>query len=176
MTEAQPNTQTGSILFTDLVGFTEFNDAVGDIAAVDVLDQQVAMARDILCGHGHARIVKELGDGLMLWFDGARCAVEQSMRLLKAIEGARDAGDFPLSIRMGLHRGPAVVRGSDLAGQTINIGARVADLAGPGELLATDDAVTPDDLDRAGLRSHPVGPVQVKGVSSAIWIQRIEPN
>jgi len=176
VTEAQPNTQTGSILFTDLVGFTEFNDAVGDIAAVDVLDQQVAMARDILCGHGHARIVKELGDGLMLWFDGARCAVEQSMRLLKAIEGARDAGDFPLSIRMGLHRGPAVVRGSDLAGQTINIGARVADLAGPGELLATDDAVTPDDLDRAGLRSHPVGPVQVKGVSSAIWIQRIEPN
>ena len=63
--------QTGSVLFTDLVGFTEFTDAVGDQAAVDLLDRQSSLAGLVLDQRDDGRIVKELGDGLMIWFDSA---------------------------------------------------------------------------------------------------------
>ena len=58
------DTATGCVLFTDLVGFTEFNDTVGDRTALDVLDRQTALARSIVEQHADARVVKELGDGL----------------------------------------------------------------------------------------------------------------
>ena len=53
----------GSILFTDIVGFTEFNDAVGDVAALGVLDQQTALVGAVLDERPNGRLVKELGDG-----------------------------------------------------------------------------------------------------------------
>ena len=61
----------GAILFTDLVGFTEFNDAVGDARAYEVLDLQATLASQVVSAHAGARVVKELGDGLMIWFDSA---------------------------------------------------------------------------------------------------------
>ena len=57
----------GSVLFTDLVGFTEFNDARGDDAAVQVLDQQRRAIDAALAAHPGSRLVKELGDGLMVF-------------------------------------------------------------------------------------------------------------
>ena len=52
----------GSILFTDLVGFTEFTDSVGDAGALSVLDEQTEMAQRVIDCRPDARIVKELGD------------------------------------------------------------------------------------------------------------------
>ena len=94
--------------------------------------------------------------------------------LLQRVEAARTAGDLPLGVRMGMHHGEALPRGDDLVGQTINIGARVAALAGPGELLVSEEVVSNcDDLAHAGLR--PVGPVFVKGVQDAVWLHRVVP-
>ncbi len=163
----------GAILFTDLVGFTEFNDAVGDARAYEVLDLQARLAGDVVSAVPGARVVKELGDGLMIWFDSAQSGMAGAIDLLRSVEGSRSTGELPLSVRMGMHHGEALPRGEDLVGQTINIGARVADLAGPGELLVSDAVVANcDDLDLSG-RLHPVGPVFVKGVQDAVWIHRV---
>jgi class 3 adenylate cyclase len=164
----------GSVLFTDLVGFTEFNDAVGDARAVEVLDCQTRLAAQAIVGRPDARVVKELGDGLMLWFGHAGAAVDAALHLLSAVESARQEGSFPLAIRMGVHHGEALTRGDDVVGATINIGARVADLAGPGELLVSDLALDAMDAGhRDALRCASVGPVRVKGVSEPIWLQRV---
>jgi len=162
----------GAVLFTDLVGFTEFNDAVGDVAAVDVLDAQLAFARDALGKCTDARIVKELGDGLMLWFPDPGEAIASAVRLMHSIDVARRAGAFPLAIRMGIHHGEVIARGDDVVGQTVNIAARISDLAGPGELLVSDRT-----LETCGdvlLDCVPIGPVQVKGVSEPVWLQRVD--
>ena len=167
-------TCVGAVLFTDLVGFTEFNDAVGDARAVGVLDAQVEYAADALRGHADARVVKELGDGLMLWFTDAGAAVTAALDLMGSIETARRSGSFPLAIRMGIHHGEVVARGSDVVGQTVNIAARISNLAGPGELLVSDVAL--DALDRNNtteLHCAPIGPVRVKGVSEPVWLQRV---
>lgn len=167
-------TCVGAALFTDLVGFTEFNDVVGDAQAVRVLDAQLEFASDAIQSCADARVVKELGDGLMLWFADAADAIGSALDLLRSIEAARQSGSFPLAIRMGIHHGEAIARGSDVVGQTINIAARISDLAGPGELLVSDVALGSLDLGAfAQLHCAPIGPVRVKGVSEPVWLQRI---
>lgn len=161
----------GAVLFTDLVGFTAFTDAHGDRAAVDVLDRQASIVADAL--HGRGRIVKELGDGLMVWFGSASDGLDAARNILGAVSAARDAAEFPLAVRMGMHVGEVVARGDDFVGQTVNIAARVADLAGPGELIVTDDVVRAlDAVESAGV-FRPVGPTRMKGVSAPIWLHRL---
>ncbi|MGI9611871.1 MAG: adenylate/guanylate cyclase domain-containing protein [Acidimicrobiales bacterium] len=161
----------GSVLFTDLVGFTEFNDAVGDAEALRVLESQTLMAEAATEARPEARIVKELGDGLMIWFSVALDGLEGAIALMAAVSDARSSGSFPLAMRMGLHHGPATTRGRDLIGQTVNIAARVSALAGPGELLISEDVVAAcsGSISRA---VTPVGAVQVKGVEQPIWLHR----
>jgi adenylate cyclase len=174
MSTAASQPCVGSVLFTDLVGFTEFNDAAGDQRAVEVLDQQTQFATAAVAAQSGGRLVKELGDGLMLWFTHAAGAIDAALHLLTSIEVARQEAAFPLAIRMGVHHGEAVTRGDDVVGSTINIGARVADLAGPGELLASDVALAAiDPAHLSTLQCASVGPVRVKGVSEPVWLQRV---
>jgi class 3 adenylate cyclase len=167
------NTRVGAVLFTDLVGFTAFTDAVGDASALALLDRQTELAAKVLAEHDDARIVKELGDGLMIWFGSARDGLLGAVSLMDVIEGARRDGTFPLAIRMGLHHGEAIQRGDDLVGKTINIASRVADLAGPGEILVSDDVVRACGRHRPDLDLDQVGPVTVKGVGDPVWLQRV---
>jgi adenylate cyclase len=171
--DAAVEVTTGCVLFTDLVGFTEYNDLVGDQAAVEVLDRQVALAHGVIESRDGARVVKELGDGLMLWFPTAIDGLTGAANFARAADDARRSG-FPLAMRMGLHYGECVPRGDDLVGQTVNVAARVSALAGPGELLVSEpvlEACGPT-IDTS-LVLQPVGPVNVKGVTDPIWLQRL---
>ena len=163
----------GSILFTDLVGFTEFTDAVGDAGALKVLDEQTEMANVVIDDRTDARIVKELGDGLMLWFGSAADGLECAVALLGAVQSARAEGTFPLAVRMGIHHGEAVSRGEDLVGRTVNIAARVSGLAGPGELLVSESVVTACGASARPLSLRPIGPTVMKGVGAPIWLHRV---
>lgn len=165
-------TVTGAILFTDLVGFTEFNDTVGDRRALEVLDQQTALAQAVIAGHPGARLVKELGDGLMLWFSSADCGLERAAALAVSARDARRSG-FPLAVRMGIHHGECIARGDDLIGQAVNIAARISELAGPGELLVSEEVLEACHRAAESVELSPVGPVTVKGVAEPVWLRRL---
>ena len=167
-----PTTRQGSVLFTDLVGFTEYTDACGDVAALGVLDQQAEIVAQAIDAVADARVVKELGDGLMLWFGRAADAVASAEQILGTV-GMRRAAGFPLAVRMGVHFGEVIERGDDYVGQTVNIAARVADLAGPGELLASEQVGRTLDDRALRTRFRPVGPTRVKGVGAPIWLHRL---
>ncbi len=161
----------GAVLFTDLVGFTAYTEVHGDRLAVDVLDRQTDLVAAAIDGSG--RIVKELGDGLMVWFDDPSDGFGSTLDIFAAVAEARDTAAFPLAVRMGMHVGEVVERGDDFVGHTVNIAARVAELAGPGELLVTEQLVRSLDggLDPSAFR--PVGPTRVKGVGVPIWLHRL---
>jgi adenylate cyclase len=165
----EPDVGTAAIVFTDLVGFTAYTDVHGDRAAVELLDRQ----SDIVEGHlaGCGRIVKELGDGLMLWFETGSAGLEVARSVLTSVASARD--EFPLAVRMGMHVGEVIERSGDFVGQTVNIASRVADLAGPGELLVTEAVLRSLDEHRVVGTFRPVGPTRVKGVAAPIWIHRL---
>lgn len=169
MSSGDPDMGTAAIVFTDLVGFTAYTDVHGDRAAVDVLDRQSGIVDGELAGRG--RIVKELGDGLMLWFQDGAAGLDVARNVLASVAAARN--DFPLAVRMGMHVGEVIERSGDFVGRTVNIAARVADLAGPGELLVTEQVVRSLDDDRYADAFRPVGPTRVKGVAAPIWIHRL---
>ena len=68
----------GAIVFTDIVGFTALTDMHGDDVALALLERQEQMVRAAL---PRPRVVKELGDGLLLWFDDPREAIDTCLRL-----------------------------------------------------------------------------------------------
>jgi len=164
----------GAILFTDLVGFTDYTDGLGDAAAVEVLESQRTVVEDVLAACERARLVKELGDGLMIWFATAAEGIRSACELMCRLEAARRSRAFPLAVRMGLHHGEAVVRGDDLVGGTVNIASRVCDLAGPGELLVSDDVLAACDVTDRPSGMEPLGPAWVKGVRDPVWLHRLE--
>ncbi len=172
MTTVDHSVVGGSVLFTDLVGFTEFTDAVGDVEAFHVLDQQRSVVDGRLDGREDARLVKEIGDGLMIWIDPAADGLSIATGLLQAMAGIHAAGRFPLAVRMGMHHGESIARGDDLVGQTVNVASRISELAGPGELLVSDEVLAA--CTSASMRGvlRPVGPVRVRGVVQPVWLHR----
>jgi adenylate cyclase len=162
----------GSILFTDLVGFTEFNDVSGDDAALHVLDKQRKLIDAVLNRHPGSRLVKEIGDGLMVWSPSAPAALSSASEFAANIDAARETDAFPLAVRLGIHHGPVHERGDDLIGRTVNLAARIADLAGPSELLVSEEVLAAcPAADRQNV--EPVGSVTVKGVAAPVWLHRV---
>ena len=119
-----------TVLFTDIVDSTARAAALGDSAWRELLDRHDEISRSAVIGCG-GRLVKATGDGVLATFDapgrGLRCA--QTLR-----SALSDTG---VAIRAGVHTGEVELRGEDVSGIGVHIAARVAALAGSGELLAS---------------------------------------
>ena len=130
-----------TFLFADLVGFTAFTERIGDEGAADV-----AVAFKSAAAHAAnelgCEVIKDLGDAVMIHGREAARVVTLALRLSREM---RDEGWCP-PIRMGIHSGAAVQRGSDWYGQTVNIASRLADSAGADEILMS--VTTRDRLQR----------------------------
>jgi adenylate cyclase len=119
---------TGAIMFTDLVGFTEFTALSGDDAALELLAAQSRLVDEVL--PADARVVKELGDGLLLYFRDPAEAVQAGLDLQRTFEAESESTGMPLWIRVGMHAGVVRERGRDLVGHDVNVAARIVDVAG----------------------------------------------
>jgi adenylate cyclase len=134
-----------TFVFVDLAGYTELTEARGDRAAARVATEfqraMIGLSRE----HG-AWQVKSTGDGVMIWAPGAAQAVALAADSLPDVGSRADL----LPLRIGVHTGPAVMRGSDWYGSTVNVAARLASEAGPNEALvsATSRAAANGDLPR----------------------------
>jgi adenylate cyclase len=115
--------------------------------------------------------VKELGDGLMIWSPDATAGLEVATDFAAGIRAARQTDGFPLAVRLGVHHGPVIGRGDDVVGQTVNVAARISALAGPGELLVSDEVLAACGTSAASAQA--VGPVNVKGVADPVWLHRM---
>ena len=169
MTDVQPSARrSGVIAFTDIVGFTQLTDLQGDDAALEVLERQDAVVRACLDKRG--LVVKELGDGLMLWFDDAADALRVGLDLQRGFEQSPGESD-PLWVRIGMHFGCPRWRGQDIIGRDVNLASRIADLAGPGEVLVSQPvAFAAGTVD--GIAYESLGPVFVRGISDPVPLLR----
>jgi adenylate cyclase len=161
---------TGAIVFTDLVGFTEFTALSGDDAALELLATQARLVEEAL--PSAARVVKELGDGLLLYFPDPAEAVQTGLDLQRRFEAASEATGMPLWIRVGMHAGAVRERGRDLVGHDVNVAARIVDVAGAGEVLVSD-AVRREAQPRCPTVVFvEIGPVVMKGIPDPIRLWR----
>jgi class 3 adenylate cyclase len=119
-----------TILFTDIVASTEHLASSGDEQWRSRLDLHDAMVRAHL-ERFRGREVNTTGDGFFATFDGPARAVRCARAI---IDGAHSLG---VDARAGVHVGECEVRGDDLTGIAVHIGARVCALANPGEVFTT---------------------------------------
>ena len=100
-----------AVLFTDVVSSTELFDRHGAAHAHEMLQRHFALLRSAAADNG-GRVVKSLGDGLMLVFDAAGPAVECALAMQRAVAGCSD----PLKLRVGIASGEAVCDEGDYFG------------------------------------------------------------
>src|SRR4051794_4022260 len=124
-----------TVLFTDIVGSTKTAADLGDRKWKDLLDAHDRAVRQEL-DRFRGREIKTIGDAFLATFDGPGRAI----RCAAAIRAATK--ELGVDIRAGLHTGELELRGDDVAGMAVHIGARVAALAGGGEILVSS-AVPP---------------------------------
>jgi adenylate cyclase len=125
-----------AILFTDLVGFSDWALQAGDDAALELL-RTVGSRVDPAIRERDGRIVKRLGDGVMAVFQDAGRAVDAALEASRAV-GEIELGGYRPELRGGIHFGRPRKLGSDYFGVDVNVAARVADAAGPGEVLISE--------------------------------------
>jgi adenylate cyclase len=138
-----------TFVFADLVGYTTLTDQRGDEAAAKVAREFRRTMCALSRNHGEWQ-VKSMGDGVMIWAPDAGGAVALAARTVEEV-GARD--DM-LPVRVGVHTGPAVMRGSDWYGGSVNVAARLAAEAAPNEALvsASTRAAARESTPRLGAR------------------------
>ncbi len=168
----QTRTVNGTVMFTDIVGFTEFNALRGDEEAIELLALQERIVVAELSGK--ARIIKELGDGLMLWFDDASDAIDTGLRLQERFEQESAQTEAPLWVRIGMHSGTQTRRGDDLVGHDVNVASRIVNLASSGEVLASEATVRRIDSGLPDVAFERLGPVVMKGIPTPINLFRAE--
>ncbi|MCW2623785.1 MAG: hypothetical protein QOF66_154 [Mycobacterium sp.] len=149
------------IVFSDIEGSTELNDALGDREWVKLLEQHNKLFYKHVDEHG-GHVVKTQGDGFMIAFGNAGQAVLCSVGVQQALHDDPERWDG-IRVRMRMHVGTSVRRGDDLFGRNVAMAARVAGLAGGGEILVSEPVH--DALDGlAGIRFGPPREVELKGL------------
>src|SRR5262245_34979185 len=155
-----------AIVFVDLSGFTRLTSERGDESAVHAATSLQRRADEAARRYG-GRLVKLLGDGAMLRMSDAEAGLGAALDLVDAMntEGA-------LSSHAGVHAGSVIERDLDVFGQTVNLASRIADVAGPGDVLATE-AVTEATTGEATFEFEPIGARELKGLPDAVPLFRV---
>ncbi len=150
-----PDRVLSTIVFTDIVDSTRTAADLGDRRWRGLLDDHDAMVH-VQLDRFRGRQIKSTGDGVFATFDGPARAIHCAGAIR---DGARRLG---LEIRAGLHTGECEIRGDDLGGIAVHVGARVAGLAGPGEVLVSRTVV--DLVAGSGIEFTDRGECELKGV------------
>jgi len=153
-----------AIGFLDVTGYTRLTEERGDLEAATVADNVTRMVQRISVRHGGEQ-VKRLGDGVMLRYPEPGSGV---LAALEMVEGVAEAGLPPAHV--GVHAGPVLFQDGDYYGRTVNVAARIADYARPGEVLVSQAVL--DASDRPEVAYTEVGPVELKGVAepTRLWV------
>ena len=153
-----------AICFLDISGYTRLTQEHGDDAAAELSTTVARLVERSSVQHG-GKPIKWLGDGVMFHFrdpgPGVRAALEM-------VDGLAAAGLPPAHV--GLHAGPVLFQEGDYFGQTVNLTARIADYARPGEVLVSQAVA--DASQEKGIAFGDIGPAELKGVSGTVHLLR----
>ena len=161
----EPDRVLATVLFTDIAGATEKAANLGDRRWRDLLDAHDTLVRRELARY-RGREIDTAGDGFLAAFDGPARAV----RCASAISGGVQA--LGIEVRVGVHTGECEVMGHKLGGISVHIGARIAALANPGEVLVS--GTVKDLVAGSGLSFRERGSERLKGVPGEWRLYTVE--
>jgi len=151
----EPDRVLATVLFADIIGSTERARELGDHRWAELLERfHVAVQREL--EHFRGREVDSAGDGFLAAFDGPARAIRCALAVRDQV------GRLGLELRAGVHTGECERLGDKFAGIAVHTGARVASLAGPGEVVVS--STVKDLVAGSGLEFAERGEHELKGV------------
>lgn len=155
-----------AVLFADLIGSSQLYERIGDGAAFALVDKCIKTMSRVIEKTG-GRVVKNTGDGLMAAFWDADAAADAALAMQQQVRELPLVASFGLGVKVGFHFGPVVESGSDVFGETVNLCARLSELASPGQAITSrETAARLREGWQPLLRTLPPRPV--KGMSRQI--------
>jgi class 3 adenylate cyclase/predicted Ser/Thr protein kinase len=127
------------ILFSDIVGITQFFDQRGDLAGVRKIRAHNRLLLPVVESHG-GTVVKTMGDAIMAVFDSADDGADAAVGMQRALaehNRAAEHEDDRIHIRIGLHRGPSIFEDRDVFGDAVNVAARICSQAESDQVLVS---------------------------------------
>jgi class 3 adenylate cyclase len=166
-----------TFLFTDLKDSTAMYERVGDVTAFDIVRLHFDMLESATRRHGGA-IVKTLGDAIMARFFDPEDAVRTALEMFARLAPFDALGSGNLVLKVGLHRGDAIVITSkgrrDYFGQTVNIAARMQALAEAGEIVLSREVFESPGVARLLVgREVRAEQAVIRGVSGEVSVYRV---
>ena len=155
-----------TVAFVDLAGFSAITDVYGDASAIAVLGRFEELVSQALGELGPP--IKWIGDEAMFGFPDPATALQVLGRLIPACQSEPR---IPLT-RTGLNHGPVLRRSNDLFGSTVNVAARIAAFASPGQLLATQAVA--NIAAESGIVARDIGKVALRSIADQVSLYSIE--
>jgi class 3 adenylate cyclase len=168
-------TENLTVMFTDIVGYTEQTAQQSREANQALLRRHDRLLLPVIARFG-GRLVKRIGDGMLVSFrsptDAVRCGMALQDRL--AVERGAEPEAPPLQIRVALNAGEVRVERRDTFGEAVNIAARVEALTPPGEVWFTEAVYLA--MNKAEIPNEPLGAQPLKGIPEPVRLHRVPPH
>jgi len=163
-------TVTTIVMFVDIVDYTTITNLLNRESFTilhDVFDEVMELAVEKFGG----RIVKKIGDAFMLEFETGPDAINCALFLHKSFrEHNKNFPNIPINIRIGINKGPAIVRNGDLFGTSVNIASRLESMGSAGDILFSDGI---KNILSEGFYFESLGERSIKGLDYKINVYRI---
>ena len=163
-----------TVVFADLTGSTGVFEALGNAKATQAITRLTDWMGKV-CVARRGRVVKNLGDGVLMVFSQNSDAVE-AVTDLQRLHTER-IKTWPDNLRMhlqvGLARGEVIEQAADYFGDAVNVASRLSDLSGPDQILASEAVINglpPDTL----VRFRSLGAMDIRGRNEACQVYRVE--
>lgn len=162
-----------TVVFADLTGSSRVFEAMGNARATDTVTRLTQWIGSVCQAHG-GRVVKSLGDGVFAIFSNAATAMPAVIELQRYHQKRLMTWPVPLrmALQIGVASGEVVEVEGDCFGDAVNLASRLSDLAGPGQIWATDAAIA--QLGEAGVRHRDLGLITIRGRSEMSAVHRID--
>jgi adenylate cyclase len=173
MSEQAPRRRLAAILAADVVGYSRMMQ-VDEAATLAALKARRTDILQPLVAKHHGRVVKLMGDGVLVEFASAVAAAECAIELQEAM-GAANVGlaeDRQIVLRVGINLGDVMVEGSDLYGDGVNIAARLEALADAGSVFISQ-AVFSHVKGKTNLDFHDLGERSLKNMAERVRVYRL---
>ena len=157
---------SGCVLFADVSGSTKLYEMVGDKAAHAAIDLCVKLFSALTEQHG-GRVIKTIGDEVMAIFPQATQAAKAAVDIQLGVNEMAPVDKVRLGVRIGLHFGAVVHRDGDVFGDTVNLAARLTEMAAKGQIITSLDTVQQlEPIQRLDCRT--LYEIQVKGKEKGV--------
>jgi len=163
--------QDKALLFADVSGSTRLYEVLGDARAFAAINECLDILRKLTAAHS-GRVVKTIGDEIMAVFPDAMTAVQAACEMQLVVSSRKPIDNARVAIRIGLHYGAVLESDGDVFGDTVNVAARMSEIAKAEQIITTGATVSKlPTIMRASTRA--LSTLSIKGKADDIEVREV---